>query len=48
MVTENWMDLPPSDTVMLNVLPEKLAVTEDGLGGSVPSSYLWSSWEISA
>ncbi len=48
MVTENEMDLPFSDTVMLSVLPEKLAVTDDGLPGSVPSSYFWRSWLISA
>jgi len=48
MVTEKEMDLPFSEAVMLRVLPEKLAVTDDGLGGSVPSSYFCKSWLISA
>jgi hypothetical protein len=48
MLTEKEMVLPPSDTVMLRLLPEKLAVTDDGLGGRVPSSYFWSNLLISA
>lgn len=47
MVTENEMVFPFSETVMLSVLPEKLAVTDDGFGGSVPSSYLCKSSLIS-
>lgn len=48
MVTEKETDLPPSEAVMDRVLPEKVADTEDGLGGRVPSSYFWNSWLISA
>jgi hypothetical protein len=40
IVTEKEIDLPLSETVMLRVLPEYDAVTLDGLGGRVPSSYL--------
>lgn len=35
------MDLPLSETLMVSVLPEIEPVTEDGLGGFVPSSSSW-------
>ena len=47
MATEKEMDLPPSETLMVRVLPEKEPVTDEGFGGRVPSSILWKSWLIS-
>ena len=40
METLKEIDFPPSLTLMLREFPEKDAVTEEGFGGSVPSSYL--------
>jgi len=37
----NEMDVPPLLAVTEMVLPETEPVTEEGLGGSVPSSYFW-------
>ncbi len=47
MVTEKEMDLPPSEQVMLMVLPDRDAVTV-GLAGLTPSSSCWSCCRISA
>ena len=47
METEKEIDLPPSETLMVKVLPEKEAVTDEGFGGRVPSSMRWKSWLIS-
>lgn len=48
MVAVKEIDLPLSETFTVKVLPEMDPVTEEGLGGFVPSSFTWSSWLISA
>lgn len=42
-MTVNEIDFPESEALMVNVLPERDAVREEGLGGLVPSSYRWKS-----
>jgi len=37
-VTEKEIDFPESAQLIVKVLPEREAVTEEGLGGIVPSS----------
>jgi len=41
MDTEKEIDLPASETLIVNDEPDKEPVTEDGLGGLVPSSFSW-------
>jgi hypothetical protein len=48
MVTEKEMEFPWSETLMFRVVPDKDAVTVWGLGGFVPSSFVWNNWLISA
>lgn len=48
ILAENEMLFPPSETVTLIEPAEYVAVTLDGFGGSVPSSYVWNSWLISS
>lgn len=36
MVTENEMDLPASETLIVRRFPEKEPVTDEGFGGKVP------------
>jgi hypothetical protein len=43
IVTLKDMDFPELEAVMERVLPEKEAVTEEGLGGKAPSSMFWNS-----
>ena len=47
METEKEMDFPPSETLIVNVFPERDPVTDDGLGGLSPNSFSWSCWLIS-
>lgn len=42
------MDLPPSETLMVKVFPDREPVTDEGFGGLIPSSFLWRSSLISA
>ena len=48
MDTEKEIDLPASETLIVNEVPDNEAVTEDGLGGLVPSSFCCNNWLISA